>query len=622
MAEPKERVHRSITGAVFLGVLLTLVGCGGGGGGSSSPLTELAASSGSTSADDTGTVIVGITDAEGDFLSYVVDVNRIRLARANGDVVETIPLSTSIDFAELTELTELFSTATVPVGDYTSVSMTLDYTDAVVLVQDELGATAMATLQDAAGQPLGEVEVDITLGDADAIRIRPGIPAAVTLDFDLAASNTIESFSPALVTVEPFVLAEPQLEGDRQHRVRGLLDGVDVATNSFQLAIRPFRHRAGGFGELDVSVGEDTIYEINEVVLTGADGLAELAALDTATFTVVLGSPAAGSLTATHVRAGSSVPEASADIVKGVVAARSDNVLTVTGALIQPATGSARFRDVFSVTVGTETVVSKERSELSVDHEAISVGSQLLIAGVLVEESDTLDATNGRAQLRITNLNGEVTERGATMLVDLFSLSARRPGHFDFSGTGVDVANDADADAYEVDLQGLGSDLEVGDWVRIAGFVADFGAAPADFVAQTVVDVDTNKPARVLVSWREVDGSANPFTVFSADGLTPDLTDANAFVELRGVPRRRTADLVPTVLLPDEDGSGVYAVRTAGSGSVALFRSFADLVAALTRELEAGNELLWIDANGQFHVETGALQMQRGKFVFTAGATE
>src|SRR5262245_44088910 len=135
--------------AAAVGVALALcfgvASCGGGGGESGGfP----------SSARESGQVVIGVTDATGDFLTYLVDVRSIELKRANGEVVETIPLSTRIDFAELTDLTELLTAATVPSGAYTSVTMTLDFTNAEIVVEDAQGNAVAATAVDANGNPL------------------------------------------------------------------------------------------------------------------------------------------------------------------------------------------------------------------------------------------------------------------------------------------------------------------------------------------------------------------------------------------------------------------------------------------------------------------------------------
>ncbi len=45
---------------------------------------------------ESGDVWVGLTDAAGDFATYTVDVTAITLTKANGEVVETLPLQTTV----------------------------------------------------------------------------------------------------------------------------------------------------------------------------------------------------------------------------------------------------------------------------------------------------------------------------------------------------------------------------------------------------------------------------------------------------------------------------------------------------------------------------------------------
>ena len=97
----RQRTHGQIARWLGLVVLilagLALSACGGGGG------------SGTGDVSDSGEVIVALTDAEGDFASYTVDVLSLTLTTANGAVVETLPLSTRVDFARYTDLTEFLS---------------------------------------------------------------------------------------------------------------------------------------------------------------------------------------------------------------------------------------------------------------------------------------------------------------------------------------------------------------------------------------------------------------------------------------------------------------------------------------------------------------------------------
>ena len=47
--------------------------------------------------------MIGLTDADGDFLSYSVDVVSLTLTKADGAIVATLPLRQRVDFADLVE---------------------------------------------------------------------------------------------------------------------------------------------------------------------------------------------------------------------------------------------------------------------------------------------------------------------------------------------------------------------------------------------------------------------------------------------------------------------------------------------------------------------------------------
>ena len=59
----------------------------------------------------------------------------LTLEKANGAVVDVLPNSTRIDFAQYVDLTEFVSVATVPPGVYVAGTIHLDYSDAEVFVE-------------------------------------------------------------------------------------------------------------------------------------------------------------------------------------------------------------------------------------------------------------------------------------------------------------------------------------------------------------------------------------------------------------------------------------------------------------------------------------------------------
>lgn len=115
---------RLLMSAPLLAAALILAACGGGGGGAAGnqapPVNQ------ACTASTCGTLLVGLTDADGNFLSYAVDVVSLSLETANGRVVQALPVRQRVDFAEIVDLTELVTAATIPNATYVGASITLD----------------------------------------------------------------------------------------------------------------------------------------------------------------------------------------------------------------------------------------------------------------------------------------------------------------------------------------------------------------------------------------------------------------------------------------------------------------------------------------------------------------
>src|SRR5207244_10767325 len=68
------------------------------------------------------------------FRSYQLAVVSLKLTRADGTAVETLPAPSKVEFAQLANLSEVISARQVSTGTYTGVSMTLDYSGATIVV--------------------------------------------------------------------------------------------------------------------------------------------------------------------------------------------------------------------------------------------------------------------------------------------------------------------------------------------------------------------------------------------------------------------------------------------------------------------------------------------------------
>ncbi len=557
-------------------------------------------------AETKGDLLIGLTDAQGDFLSYAVDVKSITLTKANGAVVETMPLTTKVDFAQYTEMTEFLTAASVPEGVYVSAKMVLDYSAADIKVEDAAGnPVQVEKIVGADGNPVGELEVSIKLEGRNRLLIARGVPASLTLDFDLAASNTVsfDSDDKPTVQVDPILVADLEPHKPKIHRVRGALNDVDTASSSFDVIVRPFAHSISGnerrFGTLTVKTDSDTVYDINGQSYEGSDGLAALDGLTQFTAVVAVGDLKFNPrrFVAREVYAGSSVTGGTFDVVTGNVIKRDGDILTVRGATLVRSLGSVIFRDSVAVTVADTTKVHKQRSNDNLPISAISVGQRVIVHGTLTDSSAgslAMDASSGAVRLAYTKLRGTVVT-ASPLVVNLESIDANRIGVFDFAGTGTDGANDADPTAYEIDTGNLDTTgLEVGAPIKVLGFVTPFGSAPSDFRAQTLVDV-TDVRASLLVVWQP--STAAPSSALSSTSIVLNLDGSIVHGVLRAGVVTDLAGTAPT-LIPASTGQDVYLIKQ--DGTVQLYTTFDSFVTGLQSRLGAGGTVAGVFGRGAF----------------------
>lgn len=591
--------------AIFASLtVLTLTACGGGGG-DEDP----------TASAETGSVYLGLTDADGDFLRYEVDVLGIRLERADGTEVDTLPRSTRLDFARYVDLTEFFTSARVPAGHYPRARITLDYTDADVWV-DVAGVAQRAVVRDPAGQPLGRYTLDIELEDGNPLVVRPDLPALLTVDFDLAASHQVDvTQDPPAVTAAPLLSANLEPADGKPLRARGPLLAVEASQSRYRIDLRPFHRRDDRFGELTVHTTDATRFEIDGVGYDGAAGLAALAALPAGMPTVAFGTLIAGQprYTATIVHAGSSVPGVGHDVVIGNVTRREGTTLTVRGALLVPAAGPTRFMDDVHVTLGDGTGVRLHEAPAEpLGIAAISVGQRVEIFGDLDATAapvPVLDADPGRVRLLPTDLAGLVNGFVAGQLrLDLASIDGRPTSIFDFAGTGLAPATDADPADYEVATGGLDlAHLEPGEPVRVRGHVRPFGEAPDDFDAFTVID-RADGTALLGIGWGPR-GTSAPFVSLDAGGLVLDLGNPDigwrhhlltggVLLDLHDLPA--SPPIVPATAGPTR-----YVI---GSGrSVRVYADFGAFSAALAQRLDGSRRIFALHAQGLYQRDENTL---------------
>ncbi len=584
-------------------------------------LTACGGSESSSAAGDNsnGEVIIGLTDAPGDFQTYTVDVVSLTLTKANGTVVETLPVQTTVDFAQYTEMTEFLTAATIPSGVYVKGSMVLDYSNANIQVEDQAGVTTPVTLiKDEDGNDVTEMELRVQLEGRSRLLIAPGIPASLTLDFDLKASNevTFDDVGEPTVTVEPFLIADVNFDKNKTHRLRGALKRVNVAEQYYSVIIRPFHHRMNDqverFGSLKVHTNDRTVYDIDQIPYSGREGLQQLDRMPAFTATVAIGEIKfqPRRFEATHVYAGSSVPGGDMDVVRGNVISRVDNIVIVKGATLIRGDGTAVFRDTVSVQLADTTTVRRQHSMNEHTIGDISVGQRVSIFGTLTNEDLTsleMDASEGRVNMLFTTLRGNaIVTDGISLNADLRAIDRREIAVFDFTGTGVTPDNDADPANYEMDTAALDiSSIADGSPIKARGFVRPFSQAPADFEARTIVHVAQVR-GHLGLNWDPA--TETPFVDLSTSGMTLNLDGQGLFhyivragvrIDLNGLGQN-------PVIQPLDSGDGKYILYL--GDAVELFTSFDRYVDALNTQIAAGKTFKGIRAVGLYDDLTATMK--------------
>lgn len=617
-------MHTARTWAQHTALLITallLSACGGGAGTASNPAppidTAVCDPANAATHSECGTVYIGLTDADGDFVNYTVDVVQLTLETADGRTVDTLPNSTRINFTDYVDLTELVTAATVPPATYVAGTITLDYTDAEVFV--EAGDTAKeAVVTDLDGNALGVTELKIMLSNRDQLTVVRGRTAFLQLDFDLAASHLVDIVpTPATAASEQFIIAEVTPVDTKDIRVRGLLIDVNEDASNYVVAVRPFHDRVGDFGRAVVHVTDTTEYEVDGEMFIGSDGLRALAAAGRGTPTVAAGTLNVGdrAFTANIVLAGSSVPGSDRDAIVGNVIKREGNFLTIRGATIipsdiRPTDHRAHFHDDVIVEVGPNTKVFRDGdrvTDLSID--AISIGQRVTIRGNQpVPTTDALapqilfDATEGVVRMHLTYLTGIVnTVMPGQTDITLHSIDRRRVRIFDFTGTGVTPADDADPDNYEIATGPITlASFATGRPIVAKGFPTAFGMAPPDFVGRTLIDY-TDVRAALGVGWGAA-GTAAPFLSMGTDGLLLDNQNPNIdvrrYIKQGDVLIDLTALDSNTLIAPSQVGRTLFYLRS--HDSLRLYSNFDDFLADLIGSLDGATTARSMHARGRY----------------------
>ena len=493
------------------------------------------------------------SDDSGQFASYVVTVDSVVLVGKLQGAISAIAVPETVDFTKLTSLSELWSTASVPVDTYTQAIITLDYTSAQISVMVN-GAPVRATIVDPSGATPTTVAVTVNFDPANQLTLQPTFATSnalrLAINYDLTASNSVDlTASPPKLTVKPFFSVATAASDSKLIRVRGPLINSSVNTGTYTVVVRPFFDEVNSLGTDTIFNDANTVYTLGGQTYVGTPGLTALSqtsagSTETAAFTKFEPTPTpapgvnAGSFHSVYVVAGGTLEDFFTEGMEGDVIARSGNTLTVRGGtLFANAAQVIQYEDLDSqVLIGPGTLVTADGvSTLGpLNFNSIAVGQHisarglysLSSAGVTILDSTGSSTDTGSVRIQSTELFGSLTSSASGSLqMNLQGIETWPASVYNFAGNGVSAAQDPAAANFVVSTGALALPaLNAGDPVFADGYVSPFGSAPPDFLAQSV-QAESTVPATLAVIWTGT-GTAAPFATLTPTSLSVDLANA------------------------------------------------------------------------------------------------
>ncbi len=493
------------------------------------------------------------TDDSNQFTTYLVTVDSVVLVgKANG-AISAVAVPELVDFTKLTNLSELWATASLPVDTYTSAIITLDYTSAQIAVMVN-GVPVKVNIVDPSGAVPTTVAVNVNLDPSNLLVLQPTFATSnalrLAVSYDISASNSVNlATSPPTLTVKPFMTIATAAADNKLIRVRGPLINSSVNTGTYTVVVRPFFDEVNSLGTNTIFNDGDTIYTFGGLTYVGASGLIPLSQSSagstmTAAFTTFEPMPTtaaginAGIFHSVYVVAGGTLEDFFTEGLEGDVIARSGNILTVRGATLSAnAAQVVQYETLDSqVLIGPRTQVTADGlSTLGpLDYNSIAVGQHITArglyslspAGVTILDSTGSSTDTGSVRLQSTELFGSLQSSvSGSATVNLQSILNWPASVYNFAGNGVSAAQDPSAANFTVNTGALTlPTTTVGDPTWFDGIVAPFGTAPPAFTAITA-PAESAVPATLQVAWTG-SGTTAPFSVLTSTGITVDLANA------------------------------------------------------------------------------------------------
>jgi hypothetical protein len=466
-----------------------------------------------------------------DFTNYIVSIDSIVFTRNDGQQFEGLGTAEIVDFAHLQKNSELWGTATIPNGTYTSATITLDYTDVAaggtsVITAMINGVPTQATVTDTGGHTGANMttfsEV-VTFDPANPLVVTPTYASTsatrVAINLDLGASGYLNYDGTTLTYVaNPFLTIGILPSDNKLIRIRGPLTNTNNtittggSTGTYSVYVRPFHDEANNLGALSLFSTADTIFTINGQPYTGVAGITQLSQLSagstmTAAYTTFVPdyNPAnqayAGTFYPVYVVAGSTLEDNYTQGLSGDVIARSGNTLTLRGSTLF-INEYDEFYSVLadtSVVVGPATLVTADDTTTTgLNYNSIGVGQHIearglwngeLTTGVALSATGAKAENTGSVRLLDTQVYGSLTSTATgSLTMNVADINGWPASIYSFAGNGTSTTADPVASAFVVNTGSLSlpTGLVAGAPTYVNGLVTPFGSAPPDFTATAV----------------------------------------------------------------------------------------------------------------------------------------
>jgi hypothetical protein len=584
------------------------------------------------------------SDDKGVFASYIVGVDSVVLVGVASGAITAVAIPETVDFTKLTDLSELWATASLPTDTYTQAIITMDYTSAQISVIVN-GVPVKATFVDPQGITPTTVTVTVNLDPSNRLILQPTFATSNALrlafNFDLTASNSVNlATSPPTVTVKPFMSVSTTASDNKLIRVRGPLINSSVGTGTYSVVVRPFFDEVNSLGINTLFNDASTIYTLGGITYVGSAGLTQISqtsagSTETAAFTTFepTTTPApginAGIFHAVYVVAGGTLEDFFTYGLEGDVIARNGNTITLRGAtLFANAAQLVQYENLDSlVLLGAGTLVTADGVSTlgALNASSVAVGQHITArglysvstAGVVTLDSTGSSTDTGSVRIQSTPIFGPLVSTAAgSAVLNLQTIENWPVSIYNFAGNGVSAAQDPVPSNFVVNTGALAvPPANAGDPLFVSGVVAPFGSAPPDFTA-LAVNAESAVPATIAVTYA-AGGTAAPFSVLTATSLTIDLANAALATQQMRV-GGETVDLktlsaspsiVPAAAAPAANGLPLFSpVFTVGAGStssvptvVSSFNGFAAFVTQLNTTFATPTPATQVVARGLFN---------------------